>query len=160
MALSHFDFVEALTYLDRLQPASANDKAQPDRTLRTALMTALIVAYWRPFTLNDADGQTARRLPEELLAGLSPAQRHLHDKVGTLRNQQFAHTDPEPAELTVEWNVRDQGYAFPVPVSNVTRSGLTAKELSEFRGLLAEVSRRMFEQYAALGEQLLGDSND
>jgi hypothetical protein len=159
MALSHFDFEETRRFLDRLQPIKDDIEIVKDDALRTALMTALIVSYWRPFSTSKADGQTAKYLPsDELLQGLSPVQLQLHTKVGNLRNQEFAHTDPKPAELEVNWNLRDKGFGFPVGVSNATRIGLTPAELTEFRTLLFEVSLRMFKRYAALGEVLLEDS--
>jgi hypothetical protein len=159
MVLSHFDFEETRDFLDRLHPIRDDvERVQAD-AVRAALMTSLLVSYWRPFSASDADGQTARRLPSELLQGLSLEQRQLHDKIGVLRNKQFAHTDPEPAELEVNWNLRDKGFRFPMPTSNVTRIGLTSAELAEFRTLLAEVSKCMFERYVALGEVLLEDSH-
>ena len=159
MALSHFDFEETLRFLDRLQPIRDDVEPVQDDAVQAALMTALLVSYWRPFSTSEDDGQTARRLPSELLEGLSREKRQLHDKVGVLRNKQFAHADPGPAELQVNWNLRDKGFRFPVPISSVTRVGLTSVELADFRILLAEVSRCMFERYAALGEVLLEDSH-
>lgn len=159
MVLSHSDFEETRDFLDRLQPIRDDIEPAQDDVVRAALMTALLVSYWRPFLASDADGQTAQHLPKKLLQGLSREQRQLHDKIGVLRNKQFAHTDPEPAELEVNWNLRDKGFRFPVPTSNVTRIGLTLAELAEFRTLLAEVSKCMFEQYVALGEVLLEDSH-
>src|SRR5258708_5037326 len=159
MALSYFDFEETRLFLDRLEPTTADNGAEQDNAIRTALMTALLVSYWRPFAVGRSDGQTAQRLPKELLEGLSREQLQLHEKVGTLRDKQFAHTDPEPAELAVTWNLRDQGFRFSMLTSNVTRIGLTSAELSEFRALHAEVSRRVFVHYAAFGERLLQDPN-
>lgn len=149
MALSHFDFQEARQFLDRLQTASE------DEIIRAALMTALLVSYWRPFSASEADGLTAKRLPEQLLDGLPSELIALHHKIGLLRNKQFAHTDPTPAELQVNWELREKGFAFPLPISNVTRVGLPLSELPTFRCLLNQVDAAMFRRYSALGESLL-----
>src|SRR6266705_3593201 len=48
MVLSHFDLQETQKFLDRLQPVGDVAAAgQDDVVVRTALMTALLVSYWR-----------------------------------------------------------------------------------------------------------------
>ena len=151
MVLSHFDFGETRDFLDRLSPAGSSVEATADPVLRRALMTAMVVSYCRPFAKSDADGETARQLPDDLLEGLEPELLQLHDRVRQLRNEEFAHTDPAPAGLRVTW--RD-AFVFPMPVSNVTREGLTESELRKMRTLLTQVSTRLFDRYAALGTEL------
>jgi hypothetical protein len=152
MVLSHFDFGETRDFLDRLSPPKDSLEVTADPVLRRALMTPMLVSYCRPFARSDADGETARQLPDELLEGLEPELLQLHHRVRQLRNEEFAHTDPSPAALRVTW--REEGFVFPMPISNVTRQGLTEDELRKMRTLLTQVSTRLFDRYVALGTDL------
>ena len=76
MVLSHFDFEETQHFLDRLQPSSDDVELVQDDAVRTALMTALLVSYWRHFSTSDADGQKTQRLPSEMLKGVSREHRN------------------------------------------------------------------------------------
>ena len=106
MALSHFDFEETLRFLDRLQPIRDDVKPVQDDAVQVALMTALLVSYWRPFSTSEDDGQTAKRLPSELLKGLSRVSQGLQSscRLHGLRNgsrQEGAHRQHARAEVDV-----------------------------------------------------------
>ena len=55
IVLSHFDFEETRDFLDRLQPIRDDVEPVQDDVARAALMTALLVSYWRPFSTSEAD---------------------------------------------------------------------------------------------------------
>lgn len=156
MVLSHYDFEDARAFLNKLEPMDSVEDVVHDPDIRRALMTAMLVSYWRPFSGNEPDGETATVLPSSCLRGLTEAQQLLHCRIGELRNREFAHSDPKPAELKVDWSPTDPGFAFPVPVLSIIRQDFNSVELRLFGDLLAHVSRRVFEQYVALGEELHG----
>ena len=160
MVLSFFDLEDVRSFLDLLLPLSPRTELAQHGVVRNALMSALIVSYGRPFARSHSDGHTARQLPADLIDGLSESQRNTHKRLLELRNEEFAHTDPEPVDLRVIWEVRDKGFRFPVPVSNVTRIGLSDSELGEVRELLNYIDQVMIARYAALGEDLIEDADD
>ncbi|WP_145927220.1 hypothetical protein [Jeongeupia sp. USM3] len=54
-----------------------------------AYMTAMVVAYGRPFT----ESRGYPRFPAKLLQNLTPEEKDLHSSLLSLRNKIYAHTD-------------------------------------------------------------------
>ena len=146
LVISHFDLAETRQFLNRL--LGLNGETIPDaadRVQRDALMIALVVGYARPFS-NNRITDTAGELPGRFLKGLTPSQRNLHERLLELRNQEFAHSDPEPPSVEVEVGSSEGGGAFPFPVSNRTRIGLNEVELRELNSIFAHLMAEVYDE--------------
>jgi hypothetical protein len=78
-------------------PIPRRDRGPP---LLTALGTALVVSYARPFVNSRGDSSFAdRTVPRAMLRVLTKNQRAFHDALIDLRNQRVAHSDVEVTEL-------------------------------------------------------------
>lgn len=159
LVISHFDLTEARQFLCRL--IGLNGERVPEQTdtiQREALMTALIVGYGRPFVSNRAT-DTSPRLPDRFLKGLTPSQRALHNRVLLLRNQEFAHSDPEPAGVEVAVHGTPDGKVFPFPVSNRTRVGLEEAQLRELASILTHLLSGIYDEMRRIeGQFKAGDA--
>lgn len=154
IVLSLQDLQEARDFLDRIQQLHRAGQANADPVLLRGLQSAMIVAYNRPFTKNRADGATARSLSESLLDDLPHDLRVIHEGLKVLRDEEFAHTDPGPAELSVQWRVRQSGASFPMPIGRVTRRGIELADLARMQSLLDFVLTALTERWVALGTEL------
>lgn len=87
-ALSRRDFHEACEFLKALP-------SEDSRTIRYALLTAAIIAYARPFSGNERDGnaEASRHLHIDPSAILNGEQVTLHKHVIRLRNKLVAHAE-------------------------------------------------------------------
>ena len=77
--------------------------------LLECLLAALVVSYARPFSHNKGEPHVASQLPHEYLEVLSPEQRRLHNSLKTLRNQAYAHSDPEAVNAILQSFVTSKG---------------------------------------------------
>ncbi len=146
LVISYFDLTEARQFLNRL--LGLNSERVPDQTdriQRDALMTALVVGYGRPFSGN-RPGDTTPRLPERFLNGLTSSQRALHELLLALRNQEFAHSDPEPAGVEVTMHESPDGAVTPYPVSNRTRIGLDETQLRELNSIFTHLLIQIYDE--------------
>ena len=144
LVITYRDLTETRCFLNRL--LGLNEEKVPelsDRVQRDALMTALIVGYGRPFSANKS-GDTLPCLPDRFLKNLTPSQRMLHDDLLALRNQQFAHSDPEPAKVEVTVHQSPEGTAIPWPTSNRTRIGLDEAQLRELNAIFTHLLGQVF----------------
>ena len=102
LTLSLSDLNEAMFCLERLTcRGSFSTASEPDFATLRALHTTAVLAYARPFTANRATADVLPKLPSRLLKGYSREQRLLHERLLKLRNEHFAHSDPEPAAVRV-----------------------------------------------------------
>lgn len=87
-AISECDFNEAETYLVELPNASSD-------IVRKALLVAAIIAYGRPFTINEKT-KPPKASPKITLLNdhlLTDEQRAMHEHLMTLRNKAIAHSE-------------------------------------------------------------------
>lgn len=159
LVISHFDLTGARQFLSRLRGENGETVPQSSDTIqRDALMTALIVGYGRPFSDNRR-GDVSSRLPDRFLDGLTPEQRSLHERILELRNQEFAHSDPEPADVSVTVVAWSDGTPLTVPMSNRTRLGLSDDQLRELSNIFAHLLRAVFDEMERIRHSLMpGDA--
>lgn len=130
LVISHFDFAEARQFLFKLTGKDGETApAIEDKQSSKALRTALVVSYSRPFSGNRAGDGTQADLPASFLKSLTKEQRVVHDRILALRNQEFAHSDSERAEVRIWVGQWPDGRPMVSPVSNVTRAELPAGDL-------------------------------
>ena len=70
-------------------------KQDLSKDMLSALNTALIIAYWRPFSGNVPTSDTTAMLPNRYLNSFSPSEKTLHGHLRNLRNKAIAHSDSE-----------------------------------------------------------------
>lgn len=110
--------------------------------LLTALTTALVVSYARPFV--NSRGQLVfadRSVPGSLLRVLTSLERELHDALIDVRNKEVAHSDADVLELAIELFPGGDG-----GICRVTRHPFRRVELHALNRmiekLVAEIGRR------------------
>jgi hypothetical protein len=71
--------------------------------LLTALTTALVVSYARPFVSSRGQSTVAERtVPGSLLRVLTSNERALHEAIIDMRNREVAHSDADVLEMSIE----------------------------------------------------------
>src|SRR4051812_26972820 len=96
LVISYFDLTEARSYLESLLGLKVDLRSiAQDRTQIDALMTALVVSYGRLFSRHRGGQGVSPALPEGFVRGLTREEHTTHRRVIQLRNQEFAHSDPE-----------------------------------------------------------------
>lgn len=90
LTISTRDFAEALEYLNKYDPAA-------DFILQRALISAAVIAYARPFSVNKRGTgvRSAETVQLKLRQILSVEQLYFHKKVIAVRNEAIAHSDFE-----------------------------------------------------------------
>lgn len=118
-----------------------------DEVVIEALSTAVLVRYCRCFTSG-----VRQRLPEVLLASLSPTHRRLHEVLRDLRDKYIAHSVSPFEENIVTVEVTAQpGTQRLVDVSVDHRrfAGLKPDMLIDIRGLASALSDQVSAQLSA-----------
>ncbi len=110
--------------------------------LLTALTTALVVSYARPFVNSRGHSDAADRVvPGSLLRVLTSVEREIHDSMVDIRNTEVAHSDADVLELALELFAGGDG-----GVCRVTRRPFLRAELHAIdriiKKLLVEIDRR------------------
>lgn len=109
-----------LLLLEEGDPSAGNilqlgreDADQRQRTIRTALEIALVVAYARPFTQH-RDRHGRREAPlKNILDCLAEVERQRHAHyVSVIRHQEFAHSDA--SRYDISWHELRVGSAKPL----------------------------------------------
>lgn len=104
LVISHWDLREAIATAERLVALGPfGSRTGPEELERRARTLATVVAYARPFS-NNRGAAVDRRLNVDEIT-LSPEQRELHGELLRLRDQVFAHSDAEEAEVSLSRNV-------------------------------------------------------
>ena len=90
LTISTRDFAEAREYLDEYDPAA-------DSIIQRALISAAVIAYARPFSVNKrgTDQRSAETVKLKLRQIFSAEQLAFHEKVIAVRNEAIAHSDFE-----------------------------------------------------------------
>jgi len=106
LAISLSDLTSAAAFASAIDSASlySQPHAEHNRVL-IGLTTALVVSYSRPFSKNNPGSTFAatRSLSDAFVAKYLPNQdeRDIHDKVLTLRDRQFAHSDADVFNINI-----------------------------------------------------------
>ena len=139
LVISYHDLAEARTFLNRLaglngeQPPPQEDSIQLD-----ALRVALVVSYSRPFSGNRSLPGVASTLPNRFLEKLTEHERDLHERLIRLRNKEFAHSDPDSADVKVSMSSAG-GAPVAIPVSRVTRLDPAGNELDVLNRIFSKM---------------------
>ena len=96
LVISHWDLQHAQRFAELILNRNLLDSSDAlDKDLLHALNTALIVAYWRPFSDNEPTSDTRAMLPNSYLRDFSSSEKALHKHIHHLRNKGMAHSDSE-----------------------------------------------------------------
>jgi len=102
--LSRIDLVEAKAAIEEiLRSGLRYPRRREPSPLLTALTTALVVSYSRPFV--NVRGQSVvaeRTVPGSLLRVLTAGERQLHNALIDMRNKEVAHSDADILEMSIE----------------------------------------------------------
>jgi len=102
--LSRIDLAEAKSATEEiLKSGIPYPRRREPNPLLTALTTALVVSYARPFV--NVRGQSVvaeRTVPGSLLRVLSARERQLHNALIDMRNKEVAHSDADILEMSIE----------------------------------------------------------
>ena len=153
LIIAFHDLTESQQFLNRL--LGLNSEAPPlpsDNIQREALMTAVIVSYVRSFSENRAASDVAGRLPKSFLSSFTKIEKQLHGRMVELRDQEFAHSDPEKIGVTVRIDSLPDGRPIPWPVSTVVRQGLTRAELHTLNGMFTKLLTHLMAELGRIGD--------
>ncbi len=151
LVISYHDLAEARNYLFRLLGEDGTVAPDPaDKVLRSALQTAFIVAYARPFSGNKAAEDVLPDIPGQFVRQLTPEQRALHSEVIRRRNEEFAHSDPSAADVSIYVSDIDTTPRYATPVSSVTRAPLSGEELRTVDALCERLYAYVFDKMQEL----------
>jgi hypothetical protein len=96
------DLDDARSAVNRLLGLNAQVPVPPtDVTLRDALVASAVTSYGRIFVRSRGESRRVGQVPARFLKGLTPAERTLHTRLLRLRNQEFAHSDEDAADVKV-----------------------------------------------------------
>jgi hypothetical protein len=153
LIIAFHDLTESRQFLNRLLGLNSEIPPPPsDKIQREALMTALIVSYVRSFSKNRDADDVLRRLPEDFLCDFTETEKQLHARMLQLRDQEFAHSDPEKSGVTVRIDSLPEGRPIAWPVSTVVRQGLTAAELNTLNGMFSKLLTRLMAEFGRIGD--------
>lgn len=141
--LSYNDLDEAKATVEELLRARLPIPRQdPPSALLTALTTALVVAYARPFVNTRGESNFAERsVPGSLLRVLTSRQREAHNYLLTVRNREVAHSDADRSEIYLRLCQEGHGGIFRVARAPFLRSEL--KDIQRIiTKLMNEIDRR------------------
>ena len=97
LVISYWDLEQARLFAQLI----LKQNPKPDKDMLRALNTALIIAYWRPFSDNEPATDTTAMLPTRYLNSFSPSEKTLHGHLRNLRNKAIAHSDSEAHRIHV-----------------------------------------------------------
>jgi hypothetical protein len=147
--ISLFDLGAAARFTARLAGVGSFANAPAlDGTTREGLQVALVISYARPFSGNRRTSDVEPTLPAAFLSQLCERHRTLHGKLLSLRDQEFAHSDPVPADVKVWVSQRGDGETHAAPVNSVsmTRAEITSDALTEIGELITALTRLCLEE--------------
>ncbi len=82
-----------LNHAKRFAELILNRNSDCEKYLLYALKTALVVAYWRPFSGNKPSPDALSMLEDKHKNAFTPIEKRLHDRIHNVRNQVMAHSD-------------------------------------------------------------------
>ena len=122
---------------------------EPDPLL-TALTTALVVSYARPFVNSRGHSRVAERtVPGSLLRVLPSRERDLHDALIEMRTREIAHSDAEVLELSIMLFPGGDG-----SISRLPRQPLRRVELRMLNRMIDKLTDEIDHLCMGLREQL------
>lgn len=153
--ISYLDFEQAAAIASPILSKELH-KTYPgeNRVLLEALNCAMIVAYCRPFSGNDAGGGSKLSdLPGRFLRDLSVEEREIHGCVMADRNQAFAPSDSDA------WDMRPRylnlaGRKTLVPLHHGVHRPLTLDATRRFHRLAGRLREAVFAERERLEAEL------
>jgi len=102
--LSRIDLEEAKATIEEVLKSNLPfPRRKEPSALLTALTTALVVSYARPFVSSRGQSAVAERtVPGSLLRVLTFRERELHDALINMRNREVAHSDADVIDLSID----------------------------------------------------------
>jgi len=137
LLLANQDAFEAREYVLRAAAFGERETlAQQEKVALAAFVAAFVVAYGRCFVSSRSKKNNLPSFAERFVSTLSPAEKTLHRRVRDLRDQEFAHSDADVADISVgTWN----GHSL-VPTSRILRLySLGRDELASAAALVEKV---------------------
>ena len=145
LIIANDDFARAAQFARLIEERNLHAAPfEPDCYLLEAMTTALIVAYWRPFSENSGAG-TVASLPKAALKQFTPPELRLHDRIGLHRNTECAHSDGDIMGVRVSVReLNEQRFVIPI---HRDRSGLLSREdIATVRTMITKLLGYIMEQ--------------
>lgn len=107
-----------------------------------AHLTRMVVAYARPFSGN-WNPDLADPSPTGITDVLDEDETRLHGRIQALRDQEFAHSDPGPAQIKIYVG----GDGSPCPISRVTRKvSVSRTEAGQLKVIIGKLENAVWEE--------------
>lgn len=154
------DLLDAYHYAEytlnnRLHDHGADEDA---RLILKGLSLAMVVSYARPFLNSRSDGTwpTTQRIQERVLKGLSQEERHLHDRIIALRNQELAHSDASAHAVKLTLRTPADGSSERIGIGLKRRAGqpLSLDDTTRLHELISKLLGAVLQQRSRLQEHL------
>lgn len=153
LLLATEDALEARAFVHQARALlAAAALSRDDRVTLAALVDAFVIAYGRCFASSRGGKKSLPRIESEFRESLEPADAHFHDRLIRLRNQEFAHSDADVADIKVE--ISDPSTL--VPTSRILRRySLQAEELENAADLVTHLIIFLTQGLVALQNDLV-----
>jgi hypothetical protein len=142
-------FTSRLLDFKALTPSNSSD----DFVIE-ALITSIVVGYGRCFTQTRVSGHSPSSLPASFGKGLSPELRQLHQRILYLRNTEFAHSDVETAEVSVNALPHFRRGALLPEARRLRKHSISDVELAAIPQLLSALHIYLYDELVRLNEAL------
>ena len=147
VAITLVDAMETVEFAhELLQEATANSE-KPDSVVERALTLATIVSYARPYTKTWKSQDTDGSVSQDFLVQVSSTDRATHDKVMTMRDKTFAHSDAAYARVVFDTRPCVLATAHHTP----SRVRLVQEEIEAIRELARRLMGWCIEESSRLG---------
>ncbi len=153
--MSYIDFNQAQAITLMILEMKLHEKyPRENRILLEALNLAMIIAYCRPFSGNDAGGAfRVPDLPGRFLKDLSAEEREIHDVAMEDRNSVLAHSDSEAWQMTPHY-VKLPSREILVPAHRGVHRPLLLEPTIRLSRLAEKMREACFRERVRLEEEL------
>jgi hypothetical protein len=146
LVISNADLNHAKEYSELI----LNRNWDGEKYLLCALKTALIVAYWRPFSENEPAPDTLPMLEDKHKKDFTPIETRLHDTIHNLRNEVMAHSDSNAHSVRV-FVGELAGSKTAIPIARDPHAaGLTNDDVQALLVMIDKLTARILEDQIRL----------
>jgi len=154
--LSIDDLIDAHNSAIRLLELDEFEKASIKQSSDfVAHCLCLVISYSRPFINSENEDIAYKRLPGVSLKSLTREERALHNNIISLRQKEFAHSDPLPAQIQLnKFIYKDSDIIFSI--SRSTRYPFSKSDII----MVKNIVRKLFDWLIGQKEYLSFDNID
>ena len=149
MIISYWDLSKVLDFISIILDQNLiGSENKEDEIKLTALSIAIIVTYWKPFSVNKNSLDVKPFLPNNSIKAFDELELKLHKSLKKARNGEFAHSDPEAHEIDVAVSkINDQNIFIPtgrnvyIPMEEIDIQRLKEMVIKILKWISKEVNR-------------------